>query len=149
MLVRKDLCKISLPLFIGMVTHMNCKTNIEQTDYIANVTATFRLNIVQVRSQVLFLKSLFLEGVFNSLYSKCVIYIYIYIYGSKKSDSMKKTKTKSKSDEIIIIIIYSFRVFHISVSWWFFTEVGETASLLKSPGLFLVFWPFSIMLSFG
>ena len=33
----------------------------------------------------------------------------------------------------------SIRAFHISVSRWFF----------KSPGLFLVFWPFSIMLSFG
>ena len=27
------------------------------------------------------------------------------------------------------------RVFHISVSWWFFTGVWVTASLLKSPGL--------------
>ena len=41
-----------------------------------------------------------------------------------------------------IIII---RVFHISISWWSFTEVWVTASLLKSPGLFSVFWPFSIM----
>ena len=40
------------------------------------------------------------------------------------------------------------RGFHISVSRWFFTGVWVTASLLKSPGLFLVFWPFSIMLSF-
>ena len=37
------------------------------------------------------------------------------------------------------------RVFHISVSWWFFTGVWVIASLLKSPGLFSVFWPFSIM----
>ena len=29
----------------------------------------------------------------------------------------------------IIIIIYSFRVFHISVSWWFFTGVWVTVSL--------------------
>ena len=41
------------------------------------------------------------------------------------------------------------RAFHISVSRWFFTGVWVTASLLKSPGLFPVFWPFSIMLSFG
>ena len=39
--------------------------------------------------------------------------------------------------------------FHISVSRWFFTGVWVTASLLKSPGLFLVFWQFSTMLSFG
>ena len=31
----------------------------------------------------------------------------------------------------------------------FFTGVWVTASLIKSPGLFSVFWPFSIMLSFG
>ena len=49
----------------------------------------------------------------------------------------------------IIIIIYSFRVFDISVSWWFFTGVWVTASLLKSPGLVSGFWPFSAMLSFG
>ena len=41
------------------------------------------------------------------------------------------------------------KVFHISISWWFFTGVWVTASLLKSPGLFSVFWPFSVMMSFG
>ena len=41
------------------------------------------------------------------------------------------------------------RALHISVSRWFLTGVWVTASLLKSPGLFLVFWPFSTMLSFG
>ena len=50
---------------------------------------------------------------------------------------------------IIIIIIYFFNVFHISVSWWSFTGVWVTASLLVSPGLSSIFWPFSIMLSFG
>ena len=44
--------------------------------------------------------------------------------------------------------VCSFRVFHISVSWWVFTEDWVTASLLKSPGLFSVFWPSSIMLTF-
>ena len=39
------------------------------------------------------------------------------------------------------------RAFHISVSRWFFTGVWVTAHLLKSPGLFSVFWLFSIMLS--
>ena len=46
-------------------------------------------------------------------------------------------------------IIFSFGVFHISISQWSFTGVSVTASHLKSPGLFSVFWPFSIMLSFG
>ena len=50
---------------------------------------------------------------------------------------------------IVIIIIYSFRVFHISVSWWFFTGVWVTASVLRSPGLVSGFWPFLAMLSFG
>ena len=35
--------------------------------------------------------------------------------------------------------------FHITVSWWCFTGVWVTASLLKSPGLFSVFWSSSIM----
>ena len=47
---------------------------------------------------------------------------------------------------IIIIIVYSFRVFHISVSWWFLTGVWVTASLLKSPGLVSGFWPFFFFL---
>ena len=41
------------------------------------------------------------------------------------------------------------RVFHISVAWWSFTGDWVTASLLKSPGLFSVFWLFSKMLLFG
>ena len=40
---------------------------------------------------------------------------------------------------------YSLRVFHISVSWLSFTGVWVTASLFKSPGLFSVFWPISII----
>ena len=39
---------------------------------------------------------------------------------------------------------YSFGVFH-SVSWLSFTGVWVTANLLKSPGLFSVFWLISIM----
>ena len=35
----------------------------------------------------------------------------------------------------IVIIIYSFRIFHISVCWWFFTGVWAAASLLNFPGL--------------
>ena len=46
---------------------------------------------------------------------------------------------------IIIIIIYSLRIFHISVCWWSFTGVWVTATHLKFPGLFPVFWPISIM----
>ena len=40
---------------------------------------------------------------------------------------------------------YSLRVFHNSFSWWSFNEVWVTDSHLKSPGLFSVFWPISIM----
>ena len=39
--------------------------------------------------------------------------------------------------------------FSYQFNWWSSSGVWVTASLLKSPGLFLVFWPFSIMLSFG
>ena len=37
----------------------------------------------------------------------------------------------------------NFSAFHISVSWWLFIGVWVTASLLKSPGLFSVFWSIS------
>ena len=41
------------------------------------------------------------------------------------------------------------RVSHTSVSWWFFTAVRVTASLLKFVELFSVFWPISTILLFG
>ena len=47
---------------------------------------------------------------------------------------------------VFIFIITPLRVFHTSISWCFSTGVWVTASLLKSPGLFSVFWTFSIML---
>ena len=40
-------------------------------------------------------------------------------------------------------------VFHPIVNWWSSARVWVTASLLKSPGLFSVFWPILIMLLFG
>ena len=48
-----------------------------------------------------------------------------------------------------IIIVHSLELFTSAIGRWFFTEVWVTASLLKSPRLFLVFWQFSTMLSFG
>ena len=50
--------------------------------------------------------------------------------------------------KMFLLLLIIIRAFHISVSRWFFTGVWVTASLLKSPRLFLVFWPFSTMLSF-
>ena len=38
-----------------------------------------------------------------------------------------------------VLLFYSLRVFHISVSLWFLTEVWVTISVLESPGLFSVF----------
>ena len=55
----------------------------------------------------------------------------------------------SASVEIGIINSTSLRIFHISVSWWFFTGGWVAASLLKSPGLVSGFWAFLAMLSFG
>ena len=43
---------------------------------------------------------------------------------------------------------YSLEFFPISLGWWSFTGDWVAASLLRSPGLFSVFWPFSIMLLF-
>ena len=46
---------------------------------------------------------------------------------------------------IQLLLFTPFRVFHTSVSHWFLTEVWVTAILLKSPGLFSVFWPILTM----
>ena len=45
--------------------------------------------------------------------------------------------------------LWLIRVFHISISWWSFTGDWVKARLLKSPGLFSAFWPFSIIMLFG
>ena len=50
---------------------------------------------------------------------------------------------------IIIIINNILRIFRASFSWWFPTGVRVTASVLRYPGLFSVFEPILIMLSFG
>ena len=50
---------------------------------------------------------------------------------------------------VLICCIYSLRVFHITISWWFFTGVWMTASHLNSPGLLSVFWSFTTLLYFG
>ena len=50
---------------------------------------------------------------------------------------------------LLLLLLLLIRVFLISISWWSFIGDWVTASLLKSPGLFSVFWPFSIMLLFG
>ena len=47
---------------------------------------------------------------------------------------------------VVVVVVHSLRVFHISFSWWFFTGVWVTASHLKPPGFFSVFWPFLTML---
>ena len=49
---------------------------------------------------------------------------------------------------IIIIILLLESFFYISVKWWFFTGISETASHFKSPGLFSAFWPISLLLKF-
>ena len=63
-----------------------------------------------------------------------------------KSQSESHSPRQMLGCAYTIITIYSLRVFHFSVSWWSFTGVWVTASLLKSPGLFSVFCPFSTML---
>ena len=46
---------------------------------------------------------------------------------------------------LLLLLLYNLRISHTSVSWWSFTGVRVTASLLGSPGLFPVFW-LSLML---
>ena len=41
---------------------------------------------------------------------------------------------------LLLLLLLLIWVFHISVSWWSFSGDWVAASLLKSPGLFSVFW---------
>ena len=50
---------------------------------------------------------------------------------------------------IIIIILIIWEFFYICYNRWFSTGVWETASLLKSPGLILIFWQISKILKLG
>ena len=67
---------------------------------------------------------------------------------SKSSSSSTYPLVTVPSAPIIIgiIIIYFFRIFHNSDNQWFLTGVWVTTSLLKSPGLFSVFWPIIIII---
>ena len=47
---------------------------------------------------------------------------------------------------LLLLFIHQSFFFPISVSWSSFIGVWVTASLVKSPGSFSVFWPFSTML---
>ena len=56
--------------------------------------------------------------------------------------SIALTDSRCMSTSVSLLQSFCFlRGFHISVSWWSFARVWVTASLLKSPGLFSVFWP--------
>ena len=55
----------------------------------------------------------------------------------------------SSNQEFLSLFVFSFRFFHVSVSWWFYPGVWVIASLLKSPGLVSGFWPFLAILSLG
>ena len=77
---------------------------------------------------------------------------YLSLFSNSFNFTLSSTRTeKSTILEVfffLLIIIYSFWVFHISISWWFFSGVSVTASLLKSLGLFSVFWPFSFLFTY-
>ena len=65
--------------------------------------------------------------------------------------SISKSSSSSSSYYYYYYYYYyftPFRVFHTSISWWFFTRAWVTASFFKSPGLFSVFWPILTMLLF-
>ena len=84
------------------------------------------------------------EGEESKIYSIIIIYSFEFFTSTLADGPSLETEWQQVSIIIIIIIIiYSLRVFHIS---WLFIGDWVTASLLKSPGLFSVFWPFSIVL---
>ena len=78
------------------------------------------------------------------------------IWGDLLSLRLQRMITSKHNWEKLLNYYYHYyyyylliRVFPISLHWWSFTGDWVTASPLKSPGLFSVFWPFSIMQLFG
>ena len=57
--------------------------------------------------------------------------------------------THEYSQPSYTLLFYSLRFSYSNVSWWSFTEVWVTASLLKSPELFWVSWPILTMMYSG
>ena len=75
--------------------------------------------------------------------------VFILLFTYFKFYSVVSLYSKVHNSAISLYYYYSLRVFHISISRWFFSGVWVTTSLLKSSGFFSVFWVFSIMLTFG
>ena len=89
---------------------------------------------------------------FHTFYSSLVSFKYLSLILPSFQSAIRQDSKVHDSAVYFYLFYYCYsfiRAFQISVSRWFFTGVWIIASLLKSPGLFLVFWPFSIMLSFG
>ena len=65
----------------------------------------------------------------------------IFLYTKIEKEVTRETETdRNKS------LYQALRVFHTWSSWWYSIEVWITASLLRSPELFSVFWPILTML---
>ena len=62
------------------------------------------------------------------------------------SSSLLDSSQYSGQHQLLSLLFTPLRVSHTSVNRWFLTGVWETASLLKSPGLFTVFWPSSVII---
>ena len=96
-----------------------------------------------------FYKDFCVPKLFFEEYEMFLQFFFDILTWDKVNDSIRLIEIIITNIIIISLLTYSFRVFHIRVSWLVFTEFWVTASLLKSPGLVLGFWLFSAMLSFG
>ena len=73
----------------------------------------------------------------------------IFLPISNSSTLSSKLLGQFQTHQLQLVLPYYWRVFHTSVSWQSFTRIWITVSLLRSPGLFSVFWLTSTMLQFG
>ena len=55
-------------------------------------------------------------------------------------------ESASSIPKLLLLLFTSWEFFTSIFSWWFFTVVWVTASFLKSPGLFSVFWLFNMII---
>ena len=103
--------------------------------YLLNITRSSLL--VSIRWSIFIIRQIISCIIFSNTYSG------FFIYHLVASSNFILLQNSQWFTHYYYLLFESF--FHISVSWWFLTEVWVTAILLKSPGLFSVFWPISIM----
>ena len=124
------LCKLDAPHFFSSDTHQNKIREI--TSYINNAPEV----IFEPTSFFSFLSFICTKWI------DCFLPMWKHIIDNKLLIKMIATKEDNQANYFILLRVF----FTPAITWWFLPGGWVAANLLKSPGLFSVFWPIMIML---